>query len=292
MSVAGDRRYRSVFGPLVEHCETVPFGDAAALRQRLAGGDIAAFFVEPIQGEGGAVVPPDGYLREVEGACHAHGTLLVLDEIQTGMGRIGHMFAFERDEIVPDIVLLSKSLSAGVVPISVCCVTEDTWHRAYGSRDRFDLIISTFGGNPAACAAAMKAIEVTLRDALPQQAAALGRHAKMRLDEIAQRHELVKGVRGLGLLLGIELNPLRLPGQHAAENLAAMIASCLLNDHGVLTLYFDLAPNVIRFEPPLIVTQAEIDRAIDALDQVLGLGLAGLVSSVGRNAITRLVHRA
>ena len=292
LSVSGDRRYQRVFGPLVEHCETVPLGDATALRQRLANEDIAAFFVEPIQGEGGAMVPPSGYLKGAEEACRAHGTLLVLDEIQTGMGRTGHLFAFEHDEIVPDIVLLSKSLTAGVVPMSVCCMTEDTWHKAYGSRDRFDLILSTFGGNPAACAAGLKAIEVTLRDDLPQRAAALGRHAKMRLDEIAQRHEIVKEVRGRGLLLGIELNPPRFPGDHAAENRAAMIASCLLNDHGILTLYFDLAPNVIRFEPPLIVTQAEIDRAIDALDHVLGLGVAGLVASVGRNAITRFVHRA
>ena len=292
MSVSGGRRYQSVFGPLVEHCETVPFGDAAALRQRLAKDDVAAFLVEPIQGEGGAVVPPDGYLEEAEKACRAHGTLLVVDEIQTGMGRTGRLFACEHDGIVPDMMLLSKSLGAGVVPISVCCTTEEIWQRAYGSRDRFDLIISTFGGNPAACAAGLKAIEMTLQDDLPQRAATLGRHAKRRLEEIAQKHEIIKNVRGRGLLLGLELNPPHLPGEYAAENLAAMIASCLLNDHGVLTLYFDLAPTVIRFEPPLIVTQAELDRAIEAIDHVLGLGVAGLALSVGRGAITRFVHRA
>ncbi len=287
MSVSGSHRYRSVFAPLVEHCETVPFGDPAALRERLANEDVAAFIVEPVQGEGGAVVPPEGYLKEAEEACRMHGTMLVLDEIQTGMGRTGRLFAFEHEEVVPDMVLLSKSLGAGLVPMSVCCTTEKIWSRAFGSRDRFDLNISTFGGNPVACAAGLKVIEMMLRDDLPQRAAALGRYAKMRLEEIAKKHESVKAVRGRGLLLGLELKPPHLPGEHAAENLAAMIASCLLNEHGVLTLYFDLAPNVIRFEPPLIVSEAEIDHAIEALDQVLGLGVAGLAYSVGRNAITR-----
>lgn len=291
MSVSGSPRYRAIFGPLVEHCETVPFGDVAALEQRLAGKSVAAFIVEPVQGEGGAVVPPQGYLKTAAEVCRAHGTLLVVDEIQTGFGRTGRLFAVEHDGAAPDMILLSKSLGGGVVPISVCCTTRETWDRAFGSRDRFDLVISTFGGNAAACAAGLKAVEITLRDDLAGRAAALGRHARARLEEMAKKHELVKEIRGQGLLLGVELTLPGILGASMEENVAAMVASCLLNDHGVLTSYFDLAPNVLRFEPPLIVTQEEIDRAVDAFDHVLGLGVSGLVLSVGKNAIARVVHR-
>ena len=289
MSVSGSRRYRAIFGPLVEHCESVPFGDVAALRQHLAGGDVAAFIVEPVQGEGGAVVPPEGYLKTAAELCHAQGTLLIVDEIQTGFGRTGRLFAIEHDGAVPDMILLSKSLGGGVVPISVCCTTAKIWDRAFGKRERFDLVISTFGGNAAACAASLKAIEITLREDLPGRAAALGRHAMARLRALADKHEAVKAIHGKGLLLGIELTP---PVSRAAmgETFALMVASCLLNDHGVLTTYFDLAPRVLRFEPPLTVSKEEIDYAIDAFDHVLGLGLSGLALSVGKSAMERLLH--
>jgi len=186
-------------------------------------------------------------------------------------------------------MLLSKSLGAGVVPISVCCTTEAIWDRAFGRRDRFDLVISTFGGNAAACAASLKAIEITLREDLAGRAAALGQYANTRLQDLAKRHDNVKAIHGKGLLLGIELIP---PISAAAvdENYALMVASCLLNDYGILTSYFDLAPKILRFEPPLVVTKPEIDRAIDAFDQVLGLSVGSLTLSVGKNALGRVLH--
>ena len=288
MSVAGSPKYRTAFGPLIEQCEKVPFGDLAALKQRLADKDVAAFIVEPVQGEGGAVAAPPGYLKAVSEVCRAQGTLLIADEIQTGFGRTGRLFAIEHDGAVPDMILLSKSLGAGVVPVSVCCTASEIWERAFGRRDRFDMIISTFGGNASACAASLKAIEVTLRDDLSGRAAALGQHAKRRLEELADKHETVKAVHGQGLLLGVDLTA---PVFRATmdENFSVLVASCLLNEHGVLTTFFDLAPTVLRFEPPLIVTREEIDYAIDALDHVLGLGLGGLALSVGKSAIGRLV---
>lgn len=289
MSVSGSRRYRAIFGPLVEHCETVPFGDVAALQQHLTNEDVAAFIVEPVQGEGGAMVPPQGYLRTVAEVCHAHGTLLIVDEIQTGFGRTGRLFAIEHDGAGPDILLLSKSLGAGVVPISVCCTTAEIWERAFGKHDRFDLIITTFGGNAAACAASLKTIEIILRDDLAGRAAALGKHANARLQELANKHETVRAIHGKGLLLGIELTP-PISGATMDENYALMVASCLLNDHAVLTTYFDLAPKTLRFEPPLIATKQEIDYAIDAFDHVLGLGMGGLALSVGKSAIGRIAH--
>jgi putrescine aminotransferase len=289
MSVSGSRRYRAAFGPLVEHCETVPFGDVAALEERLGSDDVAGFIVEPIQAEGGAVVPPPGYLKTAAEVCRAHGTLLIVDEIQTGFGRTGRLFAIEHDEAVPDMVLLSKSLGAGVVPISACCTTAAIWDRAFGRRDRFDLIISTFGGNAAACAASLKAVEIVLRDDLARRAETLGQHAMARLQELARTHETVKAIHGRGLLLGIELSP-PISGTALGENFALMVASCLLNGHGVLTSYFDLSPRILRFEPPLIVSKEEIDYAIDAFDHVLGLGMGGLALSLGKNEIDRLLR--
>ncbi|HET6437290.1 MAG TPA: aspartate aminotransferase family protein [Anaeromyxobacter sp.] len=293
MSVSGSPRYRQAFGPLLEPCASVPFGDLGALEGRLADGDVAAFIIEPVQGEGGAVVPPEGFLAAAGEACRAHGALLIVDEIQTGFGRTGRLFAIEHDGVVPDVVVLSKSLSAGVVPTSVCVTTPEIWDRAFGTRDRFDLTISTFGGNPAACAASLKAIEITLRQDLAGRARILGERARAGLEELAKRHETVKAIRGRGLLLGVELRP---PASVSAlgmqDDYVALVASCLLNDRGILTTWFDLAPAVLRFEPPLIVTEQEIDQAIEALDHVLGLGAGRLALSLGKGTLSRMFKKS
>ena len=191
--------------PLLEHCELIPFGDLKALEQTLQGKDVAAFMVEPIQGEGGAVVPPKGYLRGAADLCRKFGTLLIFDEIQTGFGRTGKMFAMEHDEVVPDIVTLSKSLGSGVIPVSVSVTSENIWMKAFGSRGKFDLTISTFAGNPAACAASLKTIEIMQRDDIPERARTLGDYATKKLQDLKTKHELIKEIRGKGLLLGIEL---------------------------------------------------------------------------------------
>ncbi len=249
MSVSGCAKYRDIFGPLLEDCETVPFGNIDAARERIVGNDVAAFIVEPLLGEGGAVAPPAGYLKDVWEICRAHNTLLIFDEIQTGFGRTGRLFASEHDDVVPDMMLLSKSLAAGVVPISVCAATRAIWDCAFGTREKFDLATSTFGGNATACAASLKAIEITLRDNLAARAAELGEYALARLKNLASKHEAVKTIHGKGLLLGIELQP---PFSETikSENFALVIASCLLNDHGVLTTYFDLAPTFFDLNLP------------------------------------------
>jgi putrescine aminotransferase len=282
LSVGGATKFREVFGPLLEHCEIIPFGDLESLETKLHEGDVAAFIVEPIQGEGGAVVPPRGYLKGAEELCHRYGALLILDEIQTGFGRTGKLFAFEHDGAVPDIVVLSKSLGAGVVPISVSVTTEKIWKRAYGTHDRFDLTITTFGGNPAACSAALKAIEITLRDNLPERAAELGRYSKEKLDQLKSKCSHIKEIRGEGLMLGIELN---LPAP-----MVLMAGSHLLNNGGILTSYYDLAPTVIRFEPPLTVTTDQIDEAVNALDATLSKGIVGLGAAFGKSALGRMIR--
>jgi len=290
ISVSKSAKHCEALGPLMENCHTVPFGDLDALEGELRSEDFAAFVVEPVQGEGGAVVPPTGYLKAAEEACHKHGTLLILDEIQTGFGRTGKLFAMEHDSVVPDIVTLSKSLGSGVIPISVSVTTEEIWRKAYGSRDRFDMSISTFGGNPMACAAALKTIEITLRDRLWEKASELGEYAMKRLGQISSEQKHAKGVRGRGLLLGLELDPPNVPGANMEENLGAMIISRLANNHGILTAYYDLAPTVLRFEPPLIVTKEQMDKALDAFDAVLAKGTMGLTMGFMKSVISRTVR--
>ena len=173
MSVCGSDRYSKCVGSLMSGCDRVPFGDIGALGAALKDRDVAGFVVEPVQGEGGARAPPEGYLRESKELCEKHGTLLILDEIQTAFGRTGKMFALEHEKVTPDILTLSKSLGAGVVPISASITTPEIFDRAFGQGDNFDMAISTFGGNARACAAAIKTIEIMLRDHIPERAASL-----------------------------------------------------------------------------------------------------------------------
>jgi len=287
LGLCPSERNTEVIGAHACVADTVPFGDLQALETKLGKKDIAAFFVEPIQGEGGAVVPPAGYLKAAEDLCRRHGTLLVLDEIQTGFGRTGKMFAMEHEKVEPDIVTLSKSLGAGVVPISVSVTSEETWKRAFGARDRFDLVISTFGGNPAACAAALKTMEIVVRDRLPERAAELGAYASSRLGDLKRKHDAIVEIRGQGLLLGFALKAPRVPGANMRENYSAMVISRLLNNHGILTSYYDLDPTVVRFEPPLTVTKDQIDTAIEAVDKVLDKGLIGLGLGFAKAAVGR-----
>ncbi len=291
LSVCGSERFRMTVAPLLEHCELVPFGDLKALEQKLQGRDVAAFLVEPIQGEGGAVVPPKGYLRGVAELCRNSGTLLIFDEIQTGFGRTGRMFAMEHDEVVPDIVTLSKSLGSGVVPVSVSVTSEKIWMKAFGSRDRFDLTISTFAGNPAACAAALKTIEIMKRDDIPERARTLGDYAKKKLEELKTKHELIKEIRGDGMMLGIELETAGLFSETMEHNLSIMVMGELLHKHNILTSYYDFDPKVLRFEPPLIVTAEEIDKAVDALDKVLSRGKQAIALSFGKTALGSVLRR-
>jgi putrescine aminotransferase len=290
LSVCGSERFRMTVAPLLEHCELIPFGDLKVLEQMLQGKDVAAFIVEPIQGEGGAVVPPKGYLEGVADLCKKFGTLLIFDEIQTGFGRTGKMFAMEHDEVVPDIVTLSKSLGSGVIPISVSITSEKIWMQAFGSRDKFDLTISTFAGNPAACAAALKTIEIMQRDDIPERARTLGNYARKRLLDLKTKHDLIREIRGMGLLLGIELDTTGLFSGTLEHNLSIMIMGELLHKHNILSSYCDFEPKVLRFEPPLIVTTEEIDKAVDALDKVLSMGKQGIAWSFGKTAIGSMLR--
>jgi putrescine aminotransferase len=215
----------------------------------------AAVILEVIQGEGGVIVPPDGYLPEVREICNRKGALLILDEVRTGFGRTGAMFASEHYGIIPDIMTMAKALGGGVMPVGAFSATPDVWNSLFGKNPY--LHSSTFGGNPLACAAAIAAIRTTIDEGLVNRSAELGDRLLSKLGDIAAKHpDYIKEVRGKGLLAGIEFT---------VDDFAAL-AITVCGKHNLLVAYSLNNPRVIRIEPPLIITPAELDRAIEIID--------------------------
>lgn len=302
LSVTGRTKYQKPFEPLVPECHMVPYGDAAALEQALQMGNIAGFIVEPIQGEGGIVVPPPGYLKQARELCTRHGVLMIVDEIQTGFGRTGKLFACQEEDVVPDIICLSKSLGAGVIPIGVFVTTPEIWDKAYGTMETALLHTSTFGGNTFACVAGMVAIELAIERDVSANAKEMGEALMSGLRELASKYSLIKEVRGRGLMVGVEFAPPeglanKLTGGLAAslshEYAASLVAGELLNKHRIVTAYTLNNPNVIRLEPPLIVEKHHIDALLDAMDATLSRnkGLVGLAVSTAKTAVQSLFRR-
>lgn len=302
LSVTGREKYRKPFYPLLPAVEFIPYGDAAALEQALDAEHAAAFIVEPIQGEGGIIVPPEGYLRKVRDICTAHNTLLIVDEIQTGFGRTGKMFACEHEGIVPDIMCLSKSFGGGVMPLAAYIATEIVWKRAYGSVEKAMLHTSTFGGNSRAVAAGIATLEVIYREDLAREATEKGDYLIEKLWLLQEKYPFLQDVRGLGLMIGLEFAQ---PQQSwffnkvtggvvdklASEYLGAMIAGELLNKHRIITAYTLNNPNVIRLEPPLTVSYDQLDLLLEALNEVFAKnrGFGDMVISSGKTILSSWV---
>ncbi|MDF2523454.1 MAG: Acetylornithine transaminase, partial [Clostridiales bacterium] len=206
LSVTGREKYRKCFKPLLPDCDEVPFGEVEALEQALQRKDAAAFIVEPIQGEGGVNVPNEGYLQRVRELCTYYETFLIIDEIQTGFGRTGRMFAYQHESIHPDILCMAKSLGGGIMPIGAYITTDTIYQKAYGGMEKCLLHTSTFGGNTYACAAALAAIEVLISERLVQQAEEKGQYLLNKLIKLKNKYRNIKEVRGKGLLIGLEFN--------------------------------------------------------------------------------------
>ncbi|MDJ1157722.1 ornithine--oxo-acid transaminase [Chelatococcus sp. SYSU_G07232] len=242
--------YREGFGPFAPGFVTVPFGDAAAMAAAVTA-HTAAILVEPIQGEAGIRVPPAGYLGELRAICDRNNVLLILDEIQSGLGRTGRMFCFEHEGIRPDGLTVGKALGGGLLPVSAFLARADVMAVFEpGSHG------STFGGNPLAAAVAEAALDTLVDEALVERSAALGETLLARL--AAVRHGAIRDVRGKGLWVGVELDPAQAP---AREVCLAMMR------RGVLSK--ETHETVVRFAPPLVVTEAEIDHAIDVFQAAL-----------------------
>lgn len=297
LSVTGRVKYQKPFYPLIPQCESVPFGDLEALERALKDKDTACFIVEPIQGEGGIILPPEGYLKAARELCTKYEALLIVDEVQTGFGRTGKIFASEWDGIAPDIMCLAKALGGGIMPIGAFITTKEIWEKSYGSTDRATLHTSTFGGNSWAAAAALATLEVLLDGDLAYEAREKGDYLLERLAQLKSQYTLIKDVRGKGLLIGIEFQQEqsvldKLTGGKVSEltkeYTGALVAGELLNKHNIITAYTINNPNVIRLEPPLTVTYEELDYVINSLDKtfasnksVIKLALSSSKSIIG-----------
>jgi ornithine--oxo-acid transaminase len=244
---SSEPQYRYGFGPFGGGFREVPYGDADALAAAI-GPNTVAIFLEPIQGEAGVVVPPEGYLRAARRLCDQHRLLLVLDEIQTGLGRTGRWFAFEHEEIRPDAITIGKALSGGFYPVSAFLASEEVMS-VFQPGDHG----STFGGNPLACAVGEAALEVLRDEALPDRAAKLGASFQAQLRAI--RSSKIVEVRGRGLLIGVVLDRPARPFCVA------------LKDRGVLCK--DTHERVMRFAPPLVADEADLAFAAEQLAAVL-----------------------
>ena len=248
ISATGQDKVKDGFAPMLAGFRYVPFGDAAALEAAVTP-NTGAVLLEPVQGEGGVNVPPAGYLRQVRDICDRHDLLLIYDEVQVGCGRTGHLFAYQHDEVAPDIMTLAKALAGGP-PIGAMVATEAV-AAAFGPGSHG----STFGGNPLVTAAAVAALRVLVEDGVLEHCRAVGDYLRDRLEEMRQRYSFIKEVRGRGLILGMEMT---IPGAEIVNE--ALRQGLLINC---------TVGNVLRFLPPLIVTREEIDEALTILDGIL-----------------------
>lgn len=242
--------YREGFGPFAPGFKEIPFGDAEALEKAITP-NTAAFLTEPVQGEAGIIVPPEGWLKKVQAICKKHNVLLILDEVQTGLARTGKMFAFQHEIDRPDGMCLGKALGGGLLPVSAFLAKKEVMDVfTPGSHG------STFGGNPLAAAVALEALAVIEEDRLAERAAELGSYLVRKLQGL--NSPLIKEVRGKGLLIGVEIDPEKATARAVCEKLAA---------RGMLTK--ETHEVVVRLAPPLIITKEQLDWAVQQLTEVL-----------------------
>lgn len=252
ISFSTEPSYREAFGPFTPGFVSIPYGDAEAFEAAITP-NTAAISVEPIQGEAGVVIPPAGYMKRLREICDRRNILLIADEIQTGLGRTGKLFACEHDGIRPDIMVIGKALSGGVYPVSAALSSQAIMGLFKPGEHG-----STFGGNPLACAVGRAALRVIVEEKLVENSAALGEYFLEQLQEIPSRH--VKEVRGRGLFIGVELKPEAGGARRFCE---------ALKDRGILCK--ETHDHVIRFAPPLVIDRATIDWALPAIREVLNM---------------------
>lgn len=277
LSLNGEGWFREGFDPLLPGCDAVPLNDLEALKAQLAKGDVAAFFVEPIQGKG-VYVADDEYLRAVEKLCGEHGTLLVLDEVQTGFGRTGKLFALEYSGVTPDILVLSKALSGGYVPVGAVMTRRDIFLKVFSSMERCVVHSTTFGQGALAMVAGLATLQVLDEEKLVERSFRLGEMLRAGLRELQKRFELIKEIRGRGLMVGIEFGrpssfTLRM-GWDLAHKLNAglfgqAIVIPLLADHGILTQVSGHGIDLVKLIPPLVISESDVDRFLTAFEEVL-----------------------
>jgi ornithine--oxo-acid transaminase len=266
--------FREGFGPLLPGCTAIPFNDLGALEGELSQGDVAAFIVEPIQGEG-VNVPSEEFLPEAQRLCRKHGALMILDEILTGVGRTGRFFAFEHWGIQPDVITLAKGLSAGLVPVGAVLTRRDIFAATYSRLDRCVAFASTFSENNLAMAAGLAALRILEEEDLIGNAARMGERLARELERIRPASGLIRDVRGKGLLIGVEFGepdslalkiPWRLFQKVRPDLFAQVVASALFADHRVLSEVAGAGLNTLKLRPPLSITEGEVATFVQAFE--------------------------
>jgi ornithine--oxo-acid transaminase len=280
LSLMGDPFWRDGFGPMLSGTEEVPFGDLDALEQKLAARQSAAFIVEPVQAEAGIRLPPSGYLESAQALCRRYGSLFVLDEVQTGMYRTGPFLASESFHTDPDILILAKALSGGLIPCGAVLMSDEVYDSVYGSLKRAIVHTSTFSENALAMRAGLATLEVLEQENLGERAVRMGDYLRDRLRQALSGYEMVKEVRGVGLLNGIEFTAprkllLRVPFEAFMAIHAGMFGQVvvmrLFRDHGFLTQICGNNFMVLKAAPPLVVEEREMDAFASALRDVVEL---------------------
>jgi ornithine--oxo-acid transaminase len=277
LSINGNEEFREGFGPLLAGCEAVPFGDEEVLAAQLAHGDVAALVLEPVQGKG-VNLPPAGYLQAAQTLCREAGTLFVCDEVQTGVGRTGRFLALEHWELEPDIVCMAKALSGGYVPIGAVLVSRRAFDAVFDGMERAVRHGSTFGGNDLAAAAALATLRVIDEERLVERAERLGRLLLELTRPLQDEFEVVREVRGLGLMWAIEFGP---PSGAVGRRLwerverrqpglfSQLITVPLFHRHRILCQVAGHRMNVIKALPALTVSEQELERFAAALRETI-----------------------
>lgn len=283
LSLMSDKFWSEGFGPLLPQAAVVPFGDLDALERELKTKRFAAFIVEPVQSEAGVRVPDRNYLKTAASLCRRYGTLFVLDEVQTGMYRTGKFLAAHHFDVEPDMVVLAKAMSGGLIPCGAVLMSDAVCHSVYSSLPRAFVHTSTFSENSLAMRAALATLEVLESEELGQRSTEAGNYLHRRLTEALRGFEMVKEVRGLGLLMGIEFQApsqlrLRIPYQGFAAIHPAMFGQIvvmrLFRDFGFLTQICGNNFMVLKVAPPLVVTDVQLDAFVAAVCDVVELANA------------------
>jgi ornithine--oxo-acid transaminase len=280
LSLMGDPFWRDGFGPMLSGTEEVAFGNLDALEQKLRTRQFAAFIVEPIQAEAGIKLPPSGYLESAQALCRRYGSLFVLDEVQTGMYRTGPFLASQDYQTEPDMVVLAKALSGGLIPCGALLMSDEIYDSVYGSLKRAIVHTSTFSENALAMRAGLATLRVLEEERLGERAVRMGEYLRDRLQHALSGYEMVKEVRGAGLLNGVEFTApgkllLRVPFEAFMKIHPGMFGQVvvmrLFRDHGFLTQICGNNFMVLKAAPPLVVEEREIDAFAGAFQNVVEL---------------------
>lgn len=302
LSLTDDANFRGGFGPLLPDCTVIPFNDLAALEKALMSRQVAAFIVEPIQGKG-VNIPSDDFLPGAAALCKRYGTIFVADEIQSGMGRTGRFLAVEHWNVEPDMVLLSKSLSGGHVPVGAVLTRKSIFDKIFDRMDRAVVHGSTFAKNDLAMAAGIATLEVLKSEKLIENAAAQGERLMAALNAMIPRYELLKSVRGKGLMIGVEFGPPKSLRLKASWNLleaaskglfCQLITIPLFKDHKILTQVAGHASHTIKLLPPLVINDEDSAWIESSFDTVIEAShrVPGAVWSLGKTLMDNAVRKS